>query len=180
MKPGEKFNRLTVVKFSHVGKHSRSYFHFRCDCGNEKVILGAVVKSGTTKSCGCLGSEIRKSRRVSSNHSEVTAIILGYKRHAQDRGLSWKLSRKGVLDIIFRDCAYCGSPPSNRKKTKNSLSNGLMYSGIDRLDSTKGYLKNNTVPCCRSCNYAKSDLTVDEFRRWAIRLGEKAMADQWQ
>ena len=54
---GDKYNRLTVIEFDHIGKHNRSYFLFKCECGNEKVILGSLVKCGNTKSCGCLSKE---------------------------------------------------------------------------------------------------------------------------
>lgn len=177
--PGDKFNRLTAIKLDHVGSHYRSYFLFRCDCGNEKVILGSGVISGNTKSCGCLSREVKKAKRISNNHSEVTAIILGYKRHAKSRGYKWMLDRASVLDVIGKDCFYCGAPPNNKKKTKNSIGDGLLYSGIDRVNSMKDYSKDNIVPCCRICNYAKSSMTLNEYRGWAIRLGKKAMANQW-
>ena len=55
------------------------------------------------------------------------------------------------------------------------------YSGIDRIDSSVGYEPNNVVSCCKICNYAKSNLTKDDFINWAIRVAEhsKAMAEQW-
>ena len=179
IQPGEKYNRLTCVRFSHTGNHQRSYFVFRCDCGKEKTILGSLVTCGNTKSCGCFSSEIKRNKRISKNHSELTAIILGYKRHALARGFSWSLTRDFVKEIINRNCFYCGSPPSNVKKTKNSIDGGLFYSGIDRIDSTKNYTEDNVVPCCKICNYAKSNMPLNEFKEWAIKLGKKAMADQW-
>ena len=179
IKPGDRFNRLTAIRLDHIGKHHRSYFLFKCDCGNEKVILGSGVVSGNTKSCGCLSREVQKNKRISNNHTEVTAIILGYKRHAIDRGFKWELSRDFVETIISKDCHYCGTAPSNRKKTKNSLGDGLLYSGIDRLDSSKDYTTDNVVPCCKICNYAKSNMSIKEFHKWAVRIGKKAMAEQW-
>lgn len=179
IKPGDRFNRLVAVKLDHVGKHYRSYFLFRCDCGNEKIILGSLVISGNTKSCGCLSKEVKRNKRISNNHSEVTAIILGYKRHAEDRGFRWNLSREFVKKIIFRNCRYCGSIPSNKKKTKNSLGEGLLYSGIDRIDSTKDYDECNVIPACKICNYAKSNMDIKTFKSWAISIGKKAMAEQW-
>jgi len=179
IQPGDKFNRLTAIKLDHIGKHYRSYFLFKCDCGNEKVILGAGVVGGNTKSCGCLAQEIKKAKRISKNHSEVTAIILGYKRHAIGRGYKWELTRDDVKNIINKKCYYCDSPPSNIKKTKNSVAGGLKYSGIDRIDSSLDYTVENTVPCCKICNYAKSNMSLEEFQEWAVRLGKKAMAKQW-
>lgn len=182
LKKGDKFGRLTMIKFDHQRNHDghyRNYYLFKCDCGNTKVIHGSAVVSGNTKSCGCLSKEIKKTKRVSKNHSEITAIILGYKRHAVDRNIKWELTRQQVENIISKNCYYCGCKPSNRKRTKNSLDKGLLYSGIDRLDSKVDYTKENVVPCCKICNYAKSNMTLKEFKEWAIRLGKKTMADQW-
>jgi len=177
---GHKFNKLTILALSHSDKRWRKWYKVKCDCGVEKVVLGASLVSGNTKSCGCLGTELRKARRISGNHTEITAIILGYKRHAINRGFEWILSREQVKEIIKKDCLYCGSPPTNKKKTKNSIEDkGLLYSGIDRIDSSKDYTEDNCVPCCRVCNYAKSNMDIKEFQAWAIKLGKKAMAEQW-
>ncbi|MBK8736547.1 MAG: hypothetical protein IPL98_11880 [Saprospiraceae bacterium] len=146
---------------------------------NQLVVMGSSLVSGNTKSCGCLAKEVKANKRISNNHSEVTAIILGYKRHAENRGFKWLLSREVVLRIIDKPCFYCLSEPNNIKKTKNSIGNGLVYSGIDRIDSLQDYTIDNTVPCCKLCNYAKSNLTLIEFQEWAIKLGKNAMAVQW-
>src|ERR1700743_1731919 len=134
IKEGDKFGRLTCLKFSHIGKHNRSHFVFKCECGKEKVILGSGVISGNTKSCGCLSSEIKKSKRLPQNAGVITQIILGYKRHAKDRNINWELTRTEFEKIIFLECAYCGIHPSNKKITKN-FKQGIMYNGIDRVDS---------------------------------------------
>ena len=94
LKPGDKYNRLTVLKFSNSDKRRRKWYLEKCSCGNEKTIIGSAMISGNTKSCGCLAKEIKQSRRISTHHSEITAIILGYKRHAEERGYKWALSRK--------------------------------------------------------------------------------------
>ncbi len=179
IKPGEKYHRLTAIEFDHIGEHNRSYFLFLCDCGNKKIILGSGVVSGNTKSCGCLARDSKALRRLPDNQSEITAIILGYKRHAEGRGFAWNLSEEFVSKIIRMNCYYCEALPSNRKKTKNSLHGGLLYSGIDRVDSSAGYTEDNVVPCCKICNYAKSNMHQDDFRKWALRIGKNAMAAQW-
>lgn len=176
---GEKYNMLTIISFSHSDKRWRKFYNVKCDCGNESKIMGSAMTSGNTKSCGCYAKKERQNRRISKNHSEITAIILGYKRHAERRGFKWLLQRNDVENIIIKDCYYCGTPPSNIKKTKNSIEDGFSYSGIDRIDSLKDYTIGNTVPCCRICNYAKSNLTLKEFQEWAVKLGKKAMALQW-
>ena len=56
IKKGDNYNRLTAIRFNCKIK-TNQYWLFRCDCGNEKVIAVNKVKSGTTKSCGCLRKE---------------------------------------------------------------------------------------------------------------------------
>ena len=48
------------------------------------------------------------------------------------------------------ECDYCGLFPAF---------------GVDRKDSNGHYTKDNTVPCCSECNYAKKDLLPEDFRR---------------
>lgn len=51
---GEKFNMLTVLNFSRRDKNGFKLWLCKCDCGGEKELYGSVIKSGKTKSCGCL------------------------------------------------------------------------------------------------------------------------------
>ena len=57
IKSGQKFGRLTAIKFIKMGKNHHQCWLFRCDCGNEKIIMINSVKTGNTKSCGCLNKE---------------------------------------------------------------------------------------------------------------------------
>ena len=53
---GEKFGRLTVLRFSR--KHKGKYFWIcKCSCGNEKEVCIMDLKTGNTKSCGCIRRE---------------------------------------------------------------------------------------------------------------------------
>lgn len=63
---GRTFNNLTILKFAEKGKKGKYKWLCRCTCGNEKIILGASLKSGNTKSCGCLQKE--KVRKRSTKH----------------------------------------------------------------------------------------------------------------
>ena len=58
IKKGNKFNRLIAIRFIEMrGKDSRQYWLFGCICGNKKIINAHNVKTGVTKSCGCLKKE---------------------------------------------------------------------------------------------------------------------------
>ncbi|MCD8195834.1 MAG: hypothetical protein LUE24_01455 [Lachnospiraceae bacterium] len=54
--PGQKIGRLTLVSEAPTKKGHR-YWNCLCDCGTEAVIEESHLKSGHTKSCGCLVRE---------------------------------------------------------------------------------------------------------------------------
>jgi hypothetical protein len=58
---GQKFNRLTAIKRVDnygTGTKSKAKWLCACDCGNETFAAVHSLKSGNTKSCGCLNIEI--------------------------------------------------------------------------------------------------------------------------
>lgn len=57
----QKFNHLTAIEFIGIGKTNSALWKFKCDCGKEKIIRGALVTSNRIKSCGCKKGE-RESR----------------------------------------------------------------------------------------------------------------------
>lgn len=64
---GKKFNKLTVVKLDEekTAKGKGRYWFCKCDCGNPDLIsvLQGNLKTGHTKSCGCLQDKSRRSRK---------------------------------------------------------------------------------------------------------------------
>ena len=55
---GQKFGKLFVTaraRNSINTKDKYAYWICKCDCGNKKVVRGQHLKTGNTKSCGCLG-----------------------------------------------------------------------------------------------------------------------------
>lgn len=58
---GQRFGRLTVIGF-HDMKKEKSRWECVCDCGNVLITYGSNLRSGATKSCGCLVTEQNKKR----------------------------------------------------------------------------------------------------------------------
>ena len=53
---GQRFGRLLVVSRAGHNKH-RITWNVVCDCGNKKVAASSSLRSGHTRSCGCLRSD---------------------------------------------------------------------------------------------------------------------------
>jgi len=56
---GQRFGHLLILN-QHKIRGTSGIWLCRCDCGKEKWIGTSALKSGATKSCGCLGKEIRR------------------------------------------------------------------------------------------------------------------------
>lgn len=56
---GQKYGRLTVISLSHSDKRGERFWLCKCECGKEITASGYKLRSGNTKSCGCLQKEMR-------------------------------------------------------------------------------------------------------------------------
>jgi 5-methylcytosine-specific restriction endonuclease McrA len=74
-----------------------------------------------------------------------------YVKGAKKRGISFELPKTQFEALIIQPCFYC---THFREGEVN---------GIDRLDNHKGYVDENVVPCCESCNLAKGTQHPQEF-----------------
>ncbi len=54
---GQKFGRLTVLKEHGKDKYGAIEWLCQCDCGKQTIVTGNRLRSGHTKSCGCLNKE---------------------------------------------------------------------------------------------------------------------------
>jgi hypothetical protein len=85
------------------------------------------------------------------------------KRYAK-RGLICNLSSEEVFNLVKSNCHYCGDGFSNTLYyNQPNFKYIFYYNGIDRIDSSKGYIKGNVVPCCKTCNVSKMDMNYNDF-----------------
>ena len=162
---GRVFGRLTVARRL-TGAAPRPRFLCICECGQEKIAPGGDLRKGSVQSCGCmkLGAP-----RKAHFHAVVTRLFRQYQRGAERRGLDFDLSREQFTTFLTMPCEYCGTGPRN-KGTCRSTGELFFYSGVDRVRSFEGYTRENTVPCCAMCNFAKRHWPVDQFLAWAARI----------
>lgn len=59
---GQTFGRFTVLQRAHNNKEGRAMWLCRCECGNERVVMGKCLRNGHTQSCGCLNREVNSAR----------------------------------------------------------------------------------------------------------------------
>ena len=135
---GQKFNRLTVIKYLYT-KNKRAYWLCKCACGNEIVVPTTALKSGNTKSCGCL-------------HIEQTKINISkaIKKQTKYKSKAEKDIGKKYTSIKQR----CNNP--NCKAYKNYGGRGIIM-----CDEWANNFK--TFYCWAIANGYKEGLTIDRI-----------------
>ena len=91
-------------------------------------------------------------------------LLMGrYKRSAKTKGLPFELTEEELAEIFKSPCNYCGRVEVAVCKGLGETSGDYSYVGIDRVDPRLGYLLDNVVPCCWTCNMMKNTLTEEFF-----------------
>lgn len=82
--------------------------------------------------------------------SPINVKYIKYKNGAINRNLTFTLTDDEFINIIQNECYYCKLIPDK-------------HNGIDRLDNNIGYIKDNCVSCCTTCNFLKHTMNYNEF-----------------
>ena len=124
------------------------------------MLSGAYLRS--TKLSGALLACCMRGTHISD--IAETLVIRSYRRAADYRDRAFGLTDGQVRDLIQSPCYYCGRVGVNLHPYRGF---NYRYNGIDRVDSSIGYVTGNVVPCCKPCNYAKNELSQSEFLQLA-------------
>lgn len=164
---GFRKGRLTVTDFSHSHEQpsgqKRAMWKVVCDCGVEKVISTSNLTHGNTVSCGCKlreGNHRKDHGEASFNH-KYGAYEARARTHKKK--LAFDLTKDEFRTLVSAPCHYCGVVDSCNAKAKPTSNGAFASNGIDRLDSSVGYVLSNCVPCCKTCNLMKRDLPYAQF-----------------
>jgi hypothetical protein len=158
---GKFYKKLEVVEYIKTDKAHKTVFSFKCTCGKLFEARLNNVIYGKTSSCGCKKVEyIIRTYQKPIEEIAITKAMSGMRR-VEKRGLKYTITREDVKDLIFKPCFYCGSEGETLTK---SGKRSILHNGIDRIDSSKGYILSNIRVCCKICNRMKGVLTMEEFK----------------
>lgn len=159
---GSVFERLTVTDLIVDGKKVR--YKCNCECGGSTITSRANLERGHTKSCGCYRIYKHPERRVG-----LRKLYYRYTHRAKRRKQLFEIELADFAEITSKACSYCGSPPTCEMRSRSDNSS-YSYNGLDRIDSSLGYVEANIVPCCWVCNRMKSDMGLDDFLRHVAKI----------
>lgn len=147
---GSSYNKLTVTGFSHKDKYYAKYWVCSCQCGNTTIVNQQKLKSGHTKSCGCINKE-NPPRLIDGRSKELL-----YKVYYEIRNRCLNESSDGYYKYGKLGITICNDWLDSYDSFKNWAVNAGYRKGlsIDRIDVYGNYEPNN----CRWVNLSVQSL----------------------
>lgn len=134
---GNRYGKIVVVSYAGQNKHKQRLWHCKCDCGKSKIILGNCLRSGQSKSCGCLQIKDRTGKRYGK------LVVIEYVGQSKFKVALWKcLCDCGNTIVVngtslqSKNTKSCGC--LRRLPRKQILFNGV-FGNIKRGAGVRGY-----------------------------------------
>lgn len=173
---GHKYHKVTVLEYS-FSKEKKTFWKCRCDCGKEFITTSNRLRTGGTKSCGCL-----KEKEDLSGQRFGKLLVLGFSHKRDSTRFYWKCRCDCGKEVIKRADALrsgktisCGCI-SNLLRTKASTKHGKhkdrvynIYKGIKQ----RCYNKNNAAfPHYGGRGILMCDRWKDSFENFYSDMGD--------
>ena len=92
--------------------------------------------------------------------NEIWKKYKKYKKNAERRNINFELHPYVFHSRLVRPCYICGA-------SGEGIGNGL-----DRIENDDGYNSMNVAAYCWTCNRAKNNMSLKEFKDWMSRFGD--------
>ena len=191
---GQRFGRLVVVRHYGKDKHRGLTWLCKCDCGNEKVTAGRSLRSGSTKSCGCLNNEKRQelheNNLIDLTGKKFDSLFVIKRAKTKNRKTYWEckcdcgkvinIRADRLVDGTAKSCGCYSSELLRKRVTTHGLSGTPIYTLFENMKK-RCYKK----ACKEYKNYGGRGITIcDEwlanrtvFFDWALTHGWKVGLD---
>jgi len=137
-------------EFSYRVVNGKRYLRTQCrKCESRKRFVRPYSKEATGRAQARYSEKIRHLRL--SNFDTARWILRDSRGSDKKNGRRNDLDAKFVESTIKNGCSYCGET--------------AIRMTLDRIDNEKGHIRNNVVPACIRCNYARRNMP---YKAWVV------------
>jgi len=129
---GKVYGRLTVADRAENNKHGQAQWNCVCECGKKTAVLGASLRSGASRSCGCLNRDTN-ARWIEKRKQLSTALG----KRTQAGTLAW--ARLRIRDSV-QDARKWNYTP-------------MLFSDLDLVE-----LRARHDRCCDGCGRSEEEI----------------------
>lgn len=169
VRKGQRFGKWRVTgkafTLKEPLKQPKRYVEVRCECGYE-CLRGVIdLIKGRTKMCkDCsMVSKFRKSYKGIEELSGAHLTAIKGRLVRKSKTLTFEVSKEYLWKVYLsqnKKCALSGID------IKMSPIKKLTTASLDRIESSKGYIKGNVQWLHKIVNRMKMDLSDQEFIKW--------------
>lgn len=153
-------------------------YEITCSCGNIRNVRKNLFKSSIkgvgrkiNDSCKDCCKQLQKNSKTDLDLFNHYLKIIKLKAASRKNGIHFEIEEPILYKLIKSNCIYCNEIPKNNFTIKHKSGNLFFtYQGLDRIDSSKTYTLDNVVPCCKRCNKAKGEDSLESFLTWLNRF----------
>lgn len=158
---GQKFGFLTPINID--TSRNRVYWYCQCDCGNTKSVAAKHLVGKKITSCGCGHHRRGKTNPCWKGYEDISGKYWEtLRKNASNRGLAFSISIEYAWQVFLRQdgkCALTGQVLQFKSHSENSDGTA----SLDRINSSRGYVRGNVQWVHKHVNTIKWDLSLDIF-----------------
>lgn len=166
---GKKFGLLLVIK--HLGTKyiygkNKHMWLCECDCGIIKPLMEQALKSGGTKSCGCLNMATGNKNKTYRGYEKISGSLWSkIKQTAKKRNLEFDITIKYAWNLYIQQNKKCKLSKLDIIFAETAIkhNNGFTTASLDRIDSSKGYVEGNVQWLHKHINQMKWNHNENKF-----------------
>lgn len=175
---GQKRGKLTVLECIRHGKRGKSsLWKCLCDCGKECTFTGR--KLNLRKSCGCMIHD--PSKQWNGIHDISGKYLYALKCNAKNRKIKFSLKKEYLWELYLQQNKLCKLSNLKIEFVRNYVDDGEnQTASLDRIDSSKGYIKGNVQWVHKIVNRMKWKISEQEFINWCKLVSNRHLKTKYK